>query len=91
MTRILTIAIALSILCPTLCAAADTPLTPMQRLAALTTSTNTEKKMTPLPGTIRTACYGNHYRCDSAQACPSQCCPPSTYTCDNNGYCECYW
>jgi hypothetical protein len=84
----LALAVILVSVLPALSWAADMTRTSKTHMAALT---QTETRMTPRPDVVRTACFDNHLRCDSAAACPSQCCAPHTFQCDNNGYCECSW
>jgi hypothetical protein len=88
MTRILTIAAVLAMLCPTASNATDVSVSSKTRLAVLTFGTQSEKRMTPRPA-IRSACYDKYVRCDSASTCHDQCCAPHTFNCDGNGYCEC--
>jgi hypothetical protein len=87
MTRILTVAVlTLAILSPT-SVAADMTTSSMDRLAMLTLGPLREKPMTPRRDVIRSACYGEYYRCDPAKF---ECCPGlNCSTCDDNGYCEC--
>jgi hypothetical protein len=85
MTRISSIAVVLSIFCPTLCMAGDAQLTPMQRLVALTTSTNAEKRITPRPK-LQFACG------DAGSACGpgyDGCCKGGCYIPPGNTHGEC--
>ena len=85
MTRILMIVGILAILCPMASFASDSSLTPMQRLAALTTDSSTKTRMTPIPK--------EQFVCaDRGSACgpgyPNDCCN-GCYTPPGNSHGEC--
>jgi hypothetical protein len=67
-TRFLAAAAIMALLSPTLASAGD--LTPKQRLAALVTSSQGEKRMSPRP-TTQLVCAGEYVRCGKPVALAS--------------------
>jgi hypothetical protein len=81
MKRLLAIATALAILSPGLCLAGET-ISPMQRLAALTTNIHSQKQVTPRPK-IQIACAGQYVRCGNPgdeRCCSGLSCQSATGT-----------
>lgn len=83
MVRMLTVLLTLTILCPTLSVAADTPVS-MAKLAALTLGPAKAKSFDRQRRAD--SCWRSYTRCDN------ECwrCCSHVSRCDNNGYCECY-
>jgi hypothetical protein len=90
MPRILAVAAILAIftiLCPTPSPASDVSTPSMARLAALTIGSKTERRMTPRPGLIRSACASENVRCGNPG--DEECCRPMFCDCPSGSACIC--
>lgn len=86
MIRILIIASIFAVICPTISSAGDISLTPMQRLEALTSGSNADKRITPMPKALAQSCAGRGSACGPGY--PKDCCT-SCYFPPGNTHGEC--